>query len=92
MIVEMRIADLAGVPDLFEPLQRPDDQESLLNGVRPGRKSGRGMLWIAIDLHLEPDWANLRAQKLRLERLGDEGRLGAIAASQTRQPAVAGAL
>jgi hypothetical protein len=88
----MRIVRLAGVPDLFEPLQGLDDHEGLLNRVRPGSKGARGVLGIAVDLHLEPDRANLRAQKLRLERLRDERRLGAIAASQTRQRAVAGAL
>ncbi|MPL60859.1 hypothetical protein SDC9_06421 [bioreactor metagenome] len=87
---EIGMAAGRSVPARLEPVQGLDQREGRLNRIRAAAGIG-DMGRQAAQMHLTPDHPELRGDEAFLEGLGDQCRIGAIAAQQTGKGAVAGA-
>ena len=89
--VERRVLLAAAVPVLLQPVQRLHDAVGCLDRIGAGRGFA-DMHRHAADMDLEPQHADLATDEPVPHRLGDEHGVGAVAALQAGEGAVAGAL
>ncbi|KAG1251409.1 hypothetical protein G6F68_012284 [Rhizopus microsporus] len=89
----MSVLAFAAIPAFFQFVHRLDHEDGFLDGVGArARERRRRVLGVAVDQHLEPHGPDLGAHQHRQQRFGNECGIGAVAALQAGQRAVAGAL